>query len=480
MKLIGEWIRSVFWGQNNQRFGKVISYSHSNDQLKAIADAMKTAAHFYFEPIRLNHEQFPFPSAQPGIIRESRRVEQIPLSENKGLVECPRPPFVTHGHPNFGWMIDLEIQYRPERYTYTNIRPHWELPKRIGIASKFFEPYREARIASTGFPSASVMSTERMIGIRIPSDFEIIWTYLEKHHANRRNRSRRADVSSARFRDFRTSDKGKYLRGVIQLFGNLFACGCFFEDPFWRDTLISMAGKRGSLPKILTKEQFRSRFGQLRGESLQAGRHKDYWEAYTVFDEFKHREFEDLVESGILFQGAELTCPQCGSRYWYSVDSLQQRMKCTGCFSFFHLKPEATWSYRLNDLVRNALSFHGTLAVIQALYTLEHEYPSNMFLFLPCQNIYEHEEAQPFTDLDLIYVKSAKFVIGEVKSDPNSFKEEDFLKIKAVAEELQPNEVVLAAPGDAWPAPVEEKVKGLRQGLMPSDVAVRVLPLRWI
>jgi hypothetical protein len=238
-----------------------------------------------------------------------------------------------------------------------------------------------------------------------------------------------------------------------------------------------MAGKRGSLPKILTKEQLRSRFGQLRGESLQAGRDRNYWETYTVFDEFKDSEFDDLIESGILFQGAELTCPECGSRYWYSVDSLEQRMTCTGCFSVFHLQPEATWSYRLNDLLRNALSFHGTFPVIQTLYTLEREYPSNMFLFLPCQNIYKREEAQPFTDLDLIFIKNAKFVIGEVKSDPNSFKDEDLLKIETVAEELEPNEVVLAAPGEEWPAAVNEQVEGLRQRLMQCDIALRVVHL---
>ncbi|TAK06315.1 hypothetical protein EPO44_05540, partial [bacterium] len=339
IRLLGEWIRFAFWGHNYDHIGRVISYSLETDQLKSIAEGIKEAAHFYFESIRLNPEQFPFPNAHPGGrgIREPRHVEQIPLSESKGLVRFPSPPFVADAHPNFGWMVDLEIQYHPERYGYTNIRPSWNLPKHLGIAEKFFDPYRQCRVVTGGLLSAAIASTEPSIGIRIPSDLTVVWTYLEKHHSNRH--SRRTKGPPVRFRSLRVSDKGKYLQGLIQLFGNLFSCGHFFEDPFWRNTLLFMAGRptddfstrknrvhqalgdffagnaspvtvegsrldeladfmarrllfRDPPPQVLTKEQLRSRFGQLRGEALKAGQDTDYRQARTNFDEYKDREFE--------------------------------------------------------------------------------------------------------------------------------------------------------------------------------------------
>ncbi|MFQ5852478.1 MAG: hypothetical protein ACE5JU_18100 [Candidatus Binatia bacterium] len=527
IRSLGEWIRFAFWGHNYDQVGRVISYSLKTDQLKSIADGIKEAAHFYFEAIRLNPEQFPFPNTYPAGARQPHHVEQIPFSENKGLVSFPSPPFVTDEHPNFGWMVDLEIQYRPQRYTYTNLRPNWHLPKKLGIAGKFFDPYRESRVVTGGLPSGGVNSTERTIGIRIPSDISVVLTYLEKYHTNYRNRFRQSEVPAARFGVLRTSDKGKYLRGLIQLFGNLFSCGHFFEDPFWRDTLQFMAGRpvddfstrkdrvcqvlgdffvgstnpvtaegsrldeladfmarrllfRDPPPQVLTKEQFRSRFGQLRGEALKYGQDIDYWQACTNFDEYQDRKFEDLVEAGVLFQGAEVPCYQCGSRYWYSVEDFKQQMKCIGCFSSFPLRPELTWSYRLNDLVRNALKYHGTLAVVQGLYTIERGYPSGMFLFLPCQNIYERDENSPFTDLDLVFIKDGKFIIGEVKSDPNAFDEKDFVKIGDVAAELQPNQVMFAAPADAWPADVQAQVDALRNRLAPLEIEVLDLHLRWL
>lgn len=521
---LSAWIGEIFWEFGHERRGKVISYSLGEDQMRRVAEKLTGALHFFFEPVRLTPEQFPFPSARVGGRHAPRYTEQVPLSENKALVGFPRPPFVDGGHPQLGWMVDFEIQHRPERYSYINIRPHWDLPKRLGIADKFFHPHRESRVVSGGLPCAAVVATDRAVGIRIPSDRELVWTYLEPHSNLRR---RRIELIPLRFSSLSTSDKGKYLRGLIQLFGNLYSCGSSFEDPFWRDTFLFMAGKpvedlatrreragqvladffaadpepvtcegprleqlaeslarrllfRDPSAQVLTKGQLRSRFGQLRGDALKAQGDTNYWQAHAAFDERKDQEFNDLVGMSVLHQGAEAACPHCGSRNWYSVEDLKSEMRCVGCFSLFPLRPELIWSYRLNDLVRNALRYHGTLAVLQALYTIERDLPMGMFLFLPCQNIYEKEGSNPFTDLDLVFIKGGKFVIGEVKSEPSAFEEKDFVKIGEVAEELQPDQVLFAAPGETWPDDVKARVTALMEKLAPLEIEVRALPLRWL
>lgn len=521
LKMLGELITHTFWAQGYERQGKVISYSLDEARLQQIAQRATEITRLVFQPIRLQPEQFPFPNSDGTIRRDPRHTEQVPLSESEALVVFPKPPFLNRGHPNFGWMVDFEIQYRPERYSYTNVRPHWHLPKRLGIASRFFDPHRECRIVSGGLPSGAVTGTESAVGIRIPSDRSVVWTYFEKHHSNTRGKSENPQL---RFRSIRTSDKGRYLQGVISLFGNLFSCGSFFEDPYWRAIFKVMAGRlpndlvvrknrcvdilnkffeinsgsvigsqrvaelaaflvhrlsfRDPLLRYLTKEQFRSWFGQLRQEALKQGRDTNWWQASQRFDDLKELEFRQLVEARVLFQGAEPECPNCGSRYWYSVDDLKSQMRCVGCFSNFSLQTELEWSYRLNDLVTNALRYHGTLTVIQALASME-DVPSGMFLFLPCQDIFEANKKKQYTDLDLILIENGKFVIGEVKSDSTAFDLDDFNKLGAIAEDLQPDKVVFAAPGEIWPATVHDFLATLKARLVPLQIEVQDLHLTW-
>jgi len=107
-----------------------------------------------------------------------------------------------------------------------------------------------------------------------------------------------------------------------------------------------------------------------------------------------------------------------------------------------------------------------------------------MFLYLPCQDIFEGRSDRPhlprndsFTDLDLIGIRAGSFFIGEVKSDPKSFKDSDLQKLKAAAEDLIPDEIVLAAPGERWPPDIEEMFSKLSQDLEPIDIKIHRLLL---
>jgi len=109
-----------------------------------------------------------------------------------------------------------------------------------------------------------------------------------------------------------------------------------------------------------------------------------------------------------------------------------------------------------------------------------------MFLFLPCQNIFERNPSNPeawpgnlFTDLDLVVISDKRCIIGEVKSDPKGFKPDDFEKMKIVAEDLLPDEVVFAAPGDVWPIEQEAAFRKLAEALEPFDIRVTPLLMRW-
>jgi len=480
LNLLCEWIKQTFWAHDHNRTGKVISYSVDESELRRVADKMRDTLHFFFEPIQLPPDRFPCPDAffpKRGAIMQGpeRHTYQVPLSENKGLVGFPRPPFLKEEHSQRGWMVDLEIQYHPERYyEYTNLRPIWQLPKRVGISGKFFDSPRESRITFDGLPSTWVATTERTIGIHIPSDLAVVRTWFEHYHTNM-NRKKYSQPKP-RFTDLRVSEKGRYLQGVLQLFGNVYIAGRTFEDPFWRDVLVKMAEESITM----TMKNLRDRFGELRGKALQSQTNNIWWKVNKKFDELKVLELEYLLRRKVLLQGIELRCPQCGTLQWYIVDDISSEMRCDGCLFHFPLPSSPEWSFRLNNLVRNALCKHGILAVLHALYKLHDESGTGMFLFLPSQDIFEGNQQNPFTDLDIVVIRNGKFLIGEVKSNPAGFKPDDFYKIKVTAEDLLPDEVLLAAEGETWPPDVEKEIKQLTETLKSLDIKVKPLLLQWI
>ncbi len=519
-----QWIQKTWWTCEQHKQGYVVSYSVDLEYLRELARRISELTYTHFEPVKRDPYQF-FAMKVDSIKKYSpRQTEQVPLSENKGLIGFPKPEFAVDAHPQKGWMVDLEIQFHPERYTpWTNARPLWQLPKRLGLADSFFEPHRDSRIISEGFISCAVTNSAQIIGIRIPSDREVFWMYLEDRHINYRRKGE--PKVTRRFYDLSTSDKGRYLRGMIQLFGNLFWCGHFFEDPFWREIFLYMAGrpnddftqrrdraqgvikeylqgKGGSIslskegtetgeladliarkllfrdpdPQLVTKKFLRDRFGQLKSEGLKSPGKNQWWHADEKFDQWKEGELENLIDNQALLMGAELTCETCGSTLWYVIDEIKSKMICNGCRSGFSLKTEPTWSYRLNDLVKNALQKHGILAVLLAFYKAS-QFQPGMFLWLTCQEFFEKENNNPIAEIDLMYIAGQKFVIGEVKSDPSAFNKDDFEKLKIVAKELEPNEVIVAATGDKFPPEVFEQARALENELKHLEIEVKTIPL---
>jgi hypothetical protein len=228
-----------------------------------------------------------------------------------------------------------------------------------------------------------------------------------------------------------------------------------------------------------TLKVLKQRFGNLRSEALRGRSDAEYWNAYTSFDDYIRREFDELVEQGVLQQGAELRCMNCGSFYWYNVEQLQPEVACLGCRSLIALPTEAEWSYRLNDLVANALRQTGTLATVQALYSLQDETRGSMFLFVPCQNLADEYDGPSRLELDIVALSQNRFIIGEVKSSPSGFRQEDIDRAVAIAKEFEPDELVFAAPGQDWPPDVLKLIEDGKAQLAGSPATMRILKMQW-
>ena len=116
--------------------------------------------------------------------------------------------------------------------------------------------------------------------------------------------------------------------------------------------------------------------------------------------------------------------------------------------------------------------------MLLALVELE-EFGSEMFLFLPPQDVFERSARTAFTDVDVAFIRGGKFGIGEVKSNPRAFDAGDLERIAAVAEDWQPDILLLAAPGTSWPAEIRAEIERLGERLAPRRVKVKPWLLSW-
>jgi len=440
---LADWIKRKYAARYNEGSGSILSYTLDKEKLNPLAEALGKLVRFNFSVRKLSINEFICPQVELKGQVYWKRTENISFSENSAVVDFPRPPFFSDKREEFGWMIDAVIQYHPERYYYTNIRPNWQLPKRLGLGEVFFPTYRRARINCAGFPSTAIMAEESSITLRIPPDLAILSAYLDRRHTN----SKHPQLISA-IEEVKISDKGQYLRGIVRLFENIYTAGELLLDRFWRHVFRKMSEEKAEL----TEENLRALFGQLKEIPDEK------------FDDWKRDELHALLESAILLQGAELKCHFCASSFWYLIDDLKTNVRCNGCLNSFATPPAPKWSFRLNALVSNALLKQGTLSVLHALYHLQRG-TSNMFIYLPCQDVFLSGSSERYTDIDIVAISDGSFLIGEVKAHPQLFKESDFEKLGVLAKDLLPDKVIVAAEGDDWGTEVLSHIAKLSREL---------------
>lgn len=557
---VGTWIGKAFWGNQSDQRGFVVSYSLEDPLLDKIAKHISPLARTHFSVLRPTANSHPFPD----LLKKIRRIpdsftlgevpltatDQVPVSGNELLVRIVKPAFYSANEEQSGWMVEVDVNYRPEAYFYTNIRPNWRLPRRCGVPRLFVQQGGpQGRADWGGQPCFEVTSAMVALPMLVPDDRDVIWvSCFEGYHTNRVGH-RKPPRQEGKFVDFYTSDKGRHVRGMVQLFGNLYQAGHYFEDPYWRSIFYALANRaeskefekeRASLVKevlhdwftkqtdfsgteeqlldlagnvarsltfrdgssiALTLDQLRGMHSAMQGKAMQRDSKNSYWNAYKKFDALRENDLTGLVAQNILIQGISIRCPHCYTSHWYTVDNLRSTVNCEGCLSTFQFPLKNEWSFRLNNLVVNAIQYHGTVSVLHALYVMQNDrHQHGMFMYLPCQDLHMRDqnlanqdptkismkdgelhirEGQRFTDLDLLVVMEGRVSIGEVKSDPQSFTEEEFTKLKTIATELRPDELVLAAAGTVWPQEVNDRIVSLSKDLANIDVVVTPLLLEW-
>lgn len=394
-----------------------------------------------------------------------------------------RPPDVQDGADE-SWMVDVLIYNPDQELWYANATPWWRLPRKSSVAGLFVRT-RPQRVIFDNRISFEVGARETTLDFEVPSNPKLFRYLLSPEIHYHLAADLRSALRGAGLRPYeiRLSDKGRYLSGIQDLFSSLREMLYFFEHPFWRPLLQKFSQREPSrqlveklasdadkllknawamegaeLQSWLTQEIIFTSKGLskaplwLNYDSIQK-QHQLYVQALGEEERQLYRghlrsDLSELTRSNVIFQGADLRCPNCISSYWYSVEELRKTVVCRGCHVPFPLPAETEWSYQLNELVRAGVSDHGLLSVMRTLARL-FDQARDCFFFTPSVEflVYPDEgDPKPERELDLAWVKDGAFGIAEVKETTKLFKQSDYDDIASLAKMVRPDIVLIAAP----------------------------------
>ena len=204
--------------------------------------------------------------------------------------------------------------------------------------------------------------------------------------------------------------------------------------------------------------------------------------------EFNEKDFKEelseIVDMNIFLLGVKPRCHLCGYRIWYQVDDVGQKIKCRGCGYEFSLPAESEWFYRLNSLVRAAVSLHGTVPLLITLGQIMGDARSSA-MFMPSVELLKQEEGVKgkkltiYGELDLVCIKDGQFVIGEIKQSVGLFDTDDFKKMANLAKLVRPDVIVFSSMDKEPSMFVKENIKNLNTELAYLEISVEWYPIHY-
>lgn len=443
-------------------------------------------------------------------------------------------PDVEHGWASGEkWFADLRIQYRPERFkNIIGMDYWWQLPRRNSILRHLSFFNKPSRINEHGMFSVlmsrrtSIHPDDTTLVIKIPDDRSVFHALLCGEAFDCIGKGDRECFLSRPFDHLQRSDKGMYLSGVLGLFSDLHNAHSLFEERYWRNVFELMSNQisekdEAVKQKILNKLTKKISDGMdfqksernrewlacyilhVAKEYSKEDTDLDYAALYNLAKQetdeynakpsgqiidFNEKDFKeklsDLIDSGIFLLGVKPKCDSCGYRIWYQIDDVHQKITCRGCGHEFSLPAELKWSYRLNSLIRVAVSSHGTVPVLLTLGQVMREARSAA-MFMPCVALFKKEDKdkEPIicAELDLVCIKDGQFVIGEIKQSISSFADHDFEKMCEVAKLVRPDVIIFSSMDKEPSRSVKENIEKLRIALEHLEIKVEWLsPNYWV
>lgn len=434
---------------------------------------------------------------------------------NKDHIRLPAPVWnsdkpVTRGN----YVYDAEFY---EEYEYSV--NYMKFP--YGTVSQYLLGTHDSRVNKAHHVSFFLDNEKQSLDIRIPTATDIFRARLQS----------KVEFGITRdlpIRNLKISDAGLKLSSFVNLFDSqLSACSEILLERFWVDLILGQSS--GAKKQQFDFKRFR-KTGRRTGEEIfhvetgvsnihnndgtfshldiEAERKLVYlehangireWLAgeglnYTddelldfmvksAAEDFEHNidvDLQYMIDRDALFIGMKIKCTHCGSKTWYSLADLNNKMKCKGCLETIIPSVESRLYYRFNDVVYNNLSsnpvkrektFHGNYIVLRTLANFErHHSGQNSFQWLPCSDIGLKSGAGFIgTDIDIAIIRQGKLIIGEAKASASDFTTNQFKQLRLLAEAIQPDQIILAYMNGHIN---EEKLNQLKENVAAFDCEV--------
>ncbi|MBT9611908.1 MAG: hypothetical protein IV108_01415 [Burkholderiales bacterium] len=535
-KCIAEFLRNCNWlGQNNSSSRvSVRSHSLNKEELEAFAEQLRGPSMSIVNVARIDTAEDCCPAGDKSIhfVRPTDNASsEVAIGESPVAVSVPSPiqvKYCTGAHPIMSrgsWYVDLQIDRLNDNSRFDNVRDVWTLPKRPQLL-RVFHKKRPTRILRTGDIGIEVHKDIQALEVSQPEDQEVFYSLLNDAAQYAYRDMRKVLATNVAYKFSKPSDKGRYLQGVLGMFGSLSDAEAVLGGHFWRTQFETMATPATEqYPVVITKLQRRlkaksgtlviedgagwqnlaERVIQMSSDlrvprlTTQYTRLLEAWkkeltaaiEVNTHIKDQSDAILADapegiksslgyLCERGVFYRGHEWVCRHCSHRNWVSVDALKNVMPCEICQQEHHLPVDLTLDFRLNEFLATCLREHDTLSVIWALSALRRE-AKKSFIFAPQTALFrdypENQGMKADRELDVVCIVDGKFFIGEAKPRVDQIAKSDIEDLAATANELKADVAILTAlSGEA--RQMEGKVAQLRE-LLSGQTLARSLISEW-
>jgi hypothetical protein len=435
-------------------------------------------------------------------------------------------------NPDGVWMADVQIELMSPDWPTAAEQSWWCVP-RLNSGGLLFSMFREAarvnryglfsvRMENQSGPYSRRVKPE--LRINLPKRAEVVRALIT-HPRNQpiftkdmRYEDRHQPILIDRVR---ISDKGEYLRGLIQVFGSFWTAKRFCERRLWRHMFAKLAnydarrdaGLRRDIANLLRKQESAARdpermagrvLGLVRGRGrggialpYSAFKHEldelariptaselNYPEGDTVVcrfgiqhltEEEMNQGLNELIEINVLRPGAYVRCSYCGIRSWYHVDDLRQEVDCAGCGHKQSIGVQQEWCYSLNTLAEMSV-LQGQLAAMQAVAALA-SHSHNSFFFCPSLDLFKTGSLDVWHEVDVLGVSEGDFVVGEVKGGERNVVKQDFEELAEIVEALRAQRAIMFLPQENITADTVAWLQDTKARLLPLGAKAEIYAL---
>lgn len=481
----------------------ISSYSHTKEELDSFEEKLRkhtcnlvhVANQFNLPPIPERGD------LEKSFFHKESDVSTFKVADNFNTLIAKEPSHFSLIPPQYKyvargqWIVELNIQRHNNLSKYSNVVDAWVLPKRRKIVQAFTKNLGKITnthrlailpVVENNFPNRGPISQKYFYSLSIVED-EVFFQHLLLDIFKYPQEDLCASIETPSFQDFRLSDKGQNLRGVISMFDNLSDAWAVLTNKFWREVL--RAGNTDSTKALA--------FLHSKLESFLPNDHatKNHLKTQLNLDDIgKVQRFmknnltdtlEYLVKTKVFYLVHQWRCRYCGHTNSRSFDDMKIENSCDICPTTYFSPIDLVWTYQLNDFVFRSLIKHTGLPVLWTLGYLKDELWSKSFWYLPEVDLFEtYGVDEGKNEIDILCVSDGKFIAVEVKRSVSQLIENSEVGIKFSRKMnlIQPDIAILSferyCHSDeeiaSTKASMEEELKKIRQSLAP-DIKLKVI-----